>query len=102
MWQETDALEKLEKNWDSYGGEPPTKEAINAIYATLLDLEDGRVFAINDGGAYIWFNGLEFRADKNGKIQVRITLDDVHTYDPKSDKGTWVYGTFKSWRNKKD
>lgn len=99
MMREVEELETLEKGWDSYGGLPPTRAAIDAINSLILDLEDGRVFAMNDGGAYICFDNLEFRADKDGKIEVRITLEDVHTYQPKSEDGkTWVYGKFTSWR----
>lgn len=95
MREQAEGLESLGENWDSYGGHPPTKEAIDSVNALIFRLEDGKVFSDKDGGAYIWFNGLEFRVDKDGGVEVKVTLEDFRSYEPKSeDDKFWVYGKF--------
>lgn len=76
MMREVEELETLEKGWDSYGGLPPTRAAIDAINSLILDLED-------DSPGYYIANGMSPRGLRHSVIWSKDGL--IH--DPHPEGG---------------
>jgi len=76
MHNDIEKFRKLERNWDSYDGLPPTENAIESICKVVNELEDGRIFATPSGGFSVEFENFDIDISEDGTIKIRSNDED--------------------------
>jgi hypothetical protein len=94
--QQLEAISELQKDWDSYGSDPPTPDAIFAV-RTLIAAADRRfrsvpyfIGPVSGGGVQIEWRGpgreIEVEVQRNGKSFSYLLIEGKGTTNRKADE----------------